>query len=288
MLFRAAEQQKRAEKKQEGSLFTTTAGEPRRRRLERHAREKRCRCSSAGAASGALHLFDKNGTLRLTEQVVDASISAVVIGPKDDPFVVVGTSAGEVLLYNLTLPRLATPKRPSTGSTTLKLAMRAEPQLDESGNPIPVLTLDAYMRGRKANIAVGDASGTVRLLLRNGTQRATVSVGGAVRAMERGGANNAHMALAPQGVGVTLMEMGKPNSAPMHCDGSEPANGAALVTTCPSKKKGKKGTCKALPAPPHVVAPHLGCAIAAAAIHGEQRRHHLHLQLQSADKTDDG
>ena len=256
--FRAAEQQKRAEKKQEEliTLFTTTAGEPLTAvAVSNDMLEKKVpRLIVGGAASGALHLFDKNGTLRLTEQVVDASISAVVIGPKDDPFVVVGTSAGEVLLYNLTLPRLATPKRPSTGSTTLKLAMRAEPQLDESGNPIPVLTLDAYMRGRKANIAVGDASGTVRLLLRNGTQRATVSVGGAVRAMERGGANNAHMALAPQGVGVTLMEMGKPNSAPMHCDGSEPADGAALVTTCPSKKKGKKGTCKALPAPPHVVA----------------------------------
>ena len=62
-------------------------------------------------------------------------MSAIVIGTKEDPFVAVGTRAGEVLLYNLTLPRPAVGKRPASGATSLTLAMRAAAELDAKGAP---------------------------------------------------------------------------------------------------------------------------------------------------------
>ena len=101
-------------------------------------------------------------------------------------------------------------------------------------------------------LAVGDAAGNVRLLFRNGTQRAAVTAGGAVHAMERGGTNNAHLAVGAAGVGVVLLDMGKPTTPPMACEGSAPSS-TALAVVSSSSKKGAKGSSAASVAPPHVV-----------------------------------
>jgi hypothetical protein len=180
----------------------------------------------AAGASGALHLFDRNGSLTFEQPPDEAAgptVNTMVIGPREDPFVAVGTVGGSVLLYNLSLPRGRVGSRTATTETKLTLATRVEPMLDSSGAPVPILTMDTYMRGRKAMLAVGDASGAVRLVFRNGTHRSTLAVGdGAVRAMERGGANNAWLAVGVDGTGVALYDMSKPNNAPLVCDGSEP------------------------------------------------------------------
>ena len=260
--FRVAERQKNAQKKQEElvQLFATHAGEPLSAvAVSSHLLEKSVpRLVVGGGASGALYLYDKNGTLALSlppdaSLPAPSAVSAVVIGPKEDPFVAIGTSGGEVLLYNLTLPRPAIGKRPASGTTSLTLAMRAEAQLDTTGAPTAVLTLDAYMRGRKAMLAVGDASGAVRLLWRNGTQRAAVSAGGAVHAMERGGTNNAFLAVGARDVGVALLDMGKPHSPPMICEGSEPPIPEASEAARTKAKGSSKGTSPASIAAPHVV-----------------------------------
>ena len=180
----------------------------------------------AAGASGALHLFDRNGSLTFEQPPDEAAgptVNTMVIGPREDPFVAVGTVGGSLLLYNLSLPRGRVGSRTATTETKLTLATRVEPMLDSSGAPVPILTMDTYMRGRKAMLAVGDASGAVRLVFRNGTHRSTLAVGdGAVRAMERGGANNAWLAVGVDGTGVALYDMSKPNNAPLVCDGSEP------------------------------------------------------------------
>ena len=184
----------------------------------------------AAGASGALHLFDRNGSLTFEQPPDEAAgptVNTMVIGPREDPFVAVGTVGGSVLLYNLSLPRGRVGSRTATTETKLTLATRVEPMLDSSGAPVPILTMDTYMRGRKAMLAVGDASGAVRLVFRNGTHRSTLAVGdGAVRAMERGGANNAWLAVGVDGTGVALYDMSKPNNAPLVCDGSEPGGAA--------------------------------------------------------------
>ena len=253
--FKIAEQQKRAQKRQDEllTLFTTTVGEPLSAvAISTHHMDKSIpKLIVGGGVSGSLHLYDKNGTLTLTlppdaELPKPTAITAVVIGTKDDPFVCVGTAGGELLLYNLTLPRPAVGKRPERGVTSLTLAMRTEAQRDAAGAPIGVLTLDAYQRGRKTMLAVGDEAGAVRLLFRNGTERAAIAAGGAVHAMERGGANNAHLAVGAFGAGVALFDMGKPTQDPMICEGSEPP-----VDEPPAATKRRGG--KSPPARPHIV-----------------------------------
>ena len=118
------------------------------------------------------------------------------------------------MLYNLTLPRGKIGTRPATTEVRLALATRVEPERDETGAPVGVVALDTYMRGRKAMLAIGDATGAVRLLFRNGTQRANIQAGdAAIGAMERGGANNAWLAVAVVGHGLVHLPC-DPNTSP--------------------------------------------------------------------------
>ena len=241
--FKLIERQRAAAKRQEQltTIFNVTVGEPLTAvAISSSLLNKTVpKLVVAGGSSGALHLFDQKGDLSLEQPPPDdmptgTSANAIVVGPKEDPFVAVATSGGSVLVYNLSLPRgkLRQGVREAVTETKLALATRVEPQLDDHGLPVPIHCMDTYMRGRKAMLAVGDASGSVRLLFRNGTHRSTLQAGeGAVRAMERGGANNAWLAVGVEGYGVTLYDMSKPNNKPTFCDGSEPggASGAGAV-----------------------------------------------------------
>jgi hypothetical protein len=232
--FRILERQRAADKRQEQllTLFNVSVGEPLTAvAISTNIVEKGVPKLVVGAgASGTLYLYDRNGTRSLTlplegkpsKKAPAPDITALAIGPREDPFVAVGSRAGHVSVYNLTLPRAKVGSRAATTETALSLATRVEPHLDASGKPVPVLTLDTYQRGRRAMLAVGDSEGSLRLYWRNGTQRSGMEAGGAVQAMERGGANAAFLAVGAAGVGVKLFDMGKPNNAPLVCEGSAP------------------------------------------------------------------
>ena len=240
--FHAAERERQAAKKQEGlmTLFNVTVGEVLTSlAVSSGLVEKNIpKLVVAAGSSGTLYLYDTNGTLSLElppdeecKQTSLCVVSAVVIGQKEDPFVAIGTAGGAVLLYNLTLPRKKIGNRAATTETKLSLSIRMEPQHDENGKPIAVTTLDTYSRGRKPMLAVGDASGAVRLLFRNGTQRSSLVAGsGPVTAMERGGNQNAWLAVSVEGAGVSTYDMAKPNAKPTHCEGSEPGGVGGSAT----------------------------------------------------------
>ena len=174
----------------------------------------------AADTKGTLYLYDRAGELSAqlsAELGTSAStITSIAIGSREDPFVAVGTLAGEVRLYNVTLPRLRSSAKspPTSQETTLTLAMTSPAQLDDKGKPVPVLAMETYMRGRRAMIAVGDGAGAIRLLNRNGTYKSAVDVGGRVLGLER---NAAVLAVASEGVGVSLFDMGKPSAPPTAC-----------------------------------------------------------------------
>ena len=154
--FRAAERRRHAARRQQllETLFEVEAGE----RLVALAVtssivDKGVPRYVAGAGeSGTIYLYHSNGTLALAhppEDATAATLTSIIAGPKEDPFIAVGSAAGEVLLYNLTMPRV----RKNAGGPTetrLTLAMRAAAVLDVHGRAIPVLTIDTYMRGRRA------------------------------------------------------------------------------------------------------------------------------------------
>ena len=76
-------------------------------------------------------------------------------------------------------------------------------------------------------IAVGDSSGVVRLLHRNGTEKSRLTVGGAVEAMERNGAT---LAISAAGEGVQLFDMSKPKQPPTRCLAGAAADEVAEAT----------------------------------------------------------
>lgn len=244
LAFRAAERRRMVAKKQEQltTIFNVSVGAPLTALAVSSAlldNKNVPRLVAVADASGTLYVYDRTGELSVTVPALSetsaATISTIVIGPKEDPFVATGTLGGEVALYNLTLPRIRAasakpdaPPPPPPPPVSLTLAMRAPAQLDASGAPIPVLTLESYMRARKSLLAVGDASGALRLLHRNGSQRSVVSVGGAVRALERN-KEGVFVAVAADGQGVLLYDMSKPAPVPTACSnvGSDVGEGVS-------------------------------------------------------------
>eukprot|EP00900_Chrysochromulina_parva_P020682 jgi/Chrpa1/3247/Chrysochromulina_OHIO_Genome00009094-RA len=231
--FRAGERRRAAAKKQEllTTVFNVSVGKPLTALAISSAlvdHKGVPRLVAVADASGALHLYDRAGELAAsvpaTGETSAAIISSIIFGTKDDPFVATGSVGGEVALYNLSLPRLRSSPTSASGGplpppppTTLTLAMRASPLLDERGAPVPVLTLTSYLRSRRTLLAVGDGSGALRLLHRNGTQRASVPVGGAVRVVERS-KDSVHFAVAADGVaGIQLVDLSKSVPVPLVC-----------------------------------------------------------------------
>ena len=231
--FRAGERRRAAAKKQEllTTVFNVSVGKPLTALAISSAlvdHKGVPRLVAVADASGTLHLYDRAGELAASVPAAGetsaATISSIIFGTKDDPFVATGSVGGEVALYNLSLPRLRSSPTPASGGplpppppTTLTLAMRAPPLLDERGAPIPVLTLSSYLRSRRTLLAVGDGSGALRLLHRNGTQRASVPVGGAVRVVERS-KDSVHFAVAADGVeGIQLLDLSKSVPVPLVC-----------------------------------------------------------------------
>lgn len=238
--FRAAERRRAAAKKQEllTTVFNVSVGKPiTALAISSGLLDNKGvpRVVAAADTSGTLHIFERTGALALSlppsSETSASIISSIVIGPKEDPFVAAGTVGGEVTLYNLSLPRVRNAPSPLGSSppappTTAKLAMRAPAQLDEHGQPVAILSMETYMRARKTMLAVGDASGALRLLFRNGTPRTAMPIGGAVRAIERN-KEGVFLGVAADGKGLQLYDQGRGTNAPIACEGGAEGDEAA-------------------------------------------------------------
>ena len=180
--------------------------------------------------SATLHIFEKNGSLLLslpTELGPGIRITAIAIGTREDPILATAASDGQVRVYNVSLPKTIRAPKPKKGEppppppppTKFGLALDAViPPPEELGSegdpPVSVGALALFMRGRRFMLLVGDSSGSVRLMYRNGTQRQSVPVGGPVTAMQR---NANQLAVAVRGGEVSLVDLGKMSASPLRC-----------------------------------------------------------------------
>ena len=116
--FKLAEAQRALKRQQEQvvSVFNVSIGTPIVAvALSTQLVEKSVpRLAAAAGLSGALHLFDKAGDLVAkvqTAHAAHATITAVIFGTKEDPFVATAATDGQVLIYDLSLPKAARPRK---------------------------------------------------------------------------------------------------------------------------------------------------------------------------------
>jgi WD40 repeat protein len=125
--FRLAEAQRALQRQREQitSLYSAAVGTPLTAvALSSHLLEKNVpRLAAAADTSGVLRLFDRSGdevTRVQTDHAAGSRVTAVVFGSKEEPFVATAGTDGQVLVYDLSLPRpqRAKKKKPVNNSMT--------------------------------------------------------------------------------------------------------------------------------------------------------------------------